>query len=176
MRVPAVIGTTVNEWDPFLPYNKFFGPNQTLADEGTARGFLCPSVFTTHERYAEVNATTYRYLYGGNSSSIAPRWWQVAFHSADLPLVFGTPSIARSNSTPFEAAVSEQMQDYWLAFAKDPVHGLPAKGWHGYHGNIDGESALFGWGDNVVRPIADSELESARDQGVPNGKPNPPIS
>lgn len=176
IRKPAIIGTTVNEWAPFLPYNRTFGPNQTAADEGTLRVFLCPSVLTTHERYTGGNATTFRYLYGGNFSNIAPRWWQSAYHSADLPLVFGTHGIARANSTPFEAAVSRQMQDYYLAFAKDPENGLPAKGWYGYEGKSDGESALFGWGHETVQPLADSELESACDEGIPNGNPKPPTS
>ncbi|KAJ4398510.1 hypothetical protein N0V91_010149 [Didymella pomorum] len=176
IRKPAIIGTTVNEWGPFLPYNQTYGPNQTLADEGTLRVFLCPSVLTTHERFAGGNATTFRYLYGGNFSNIAPRWWQGAYHSADLPLVFGTHGIARGNSTLFETEVSQQMQDYWLAFAKDPDSGLPAKGWHGYSGNQNGTSALFGWRGDAVQSLADSELESACDEGVPNGNPKPPTT
>ncbi|XPS76557.1 hypothetical protein M3J09_008608 [Ascochyta lentis] len=173
---PAIIGTTVNEWAPFLPYNRTFGPNQTLADNGTLGVFLCPSVLTTHERYTGGNATTFRYLYGGNFSNIAPRWWEGAYHSADLPLIFGTHGIARSNSTPFEIEVSERMQDYWLAFAEDPVGGLPAMGWRGYAGNSKGTSVLLGWENEVVQPITDIELESACNEGVPNGKPRPPTS
>lgn len=176
IRKPAIIGTTVNEWAPFLPYNRTYGPNQTIADNGTLSVFLCPSVLTTHERYAGGDATTYRYLYGGNFSNIAPQWWEGAYHSSDLPMVFGTHSIARSNSTSFEVAVSEEMQDFFLAFAEDPENGLPAKGWQGYKGDSKGESALFGWKDQVVRPIADKELESGCDEGVPNGKPKPPTS
>jgi carboxylesterase type B len=65
IRKPAIIGTTVNEWAPFLPYNATYGPNQTAADEGTLGVFLCPSVLTTHESWAGGNATTFRYLYGG---------------------------------------------------------------------------------------------------------------
>lgn len=176
IKKPAIIGTTVNEWAPFLPYNRTYGPNQTVADNGTLAVFLCPSVLTTHERYAGGNATTFRYLYGGNFSNISPRWWEAAYHSSDLPMVFGTHSIARGNSTPFEYAVSEQMQDYWLAFAQDPVHGLPALGWEGYAGTENGSSKLLGWENEVVQPISDRELESGCTGGVPNGKPNPPTS
>lgn len=176
IRKPAIIGTTTNEWAPFLPYNRTYGPNQTLADNGTLGVFLCPSVLTTHDRFKGGDATTYRYLYAGNFSNIAPRWWQGAYHSSDLPLVFGTHGIARSNSTDFEIAVSKEMQDYFLAFAEDPENGLPERGWKGYAGDSTGKSALFGWKDKVVQPIADSELESGCDEGVPNGKPNPPTS
>ncbi|KAF2999223.1 hypothetical protein E8E13_001574 [Curvularia kusanoi] len=176
IRKPAIIGTVVNEWGPFLPYNRTFGPNQTLADNGTLAVFLCPSVQTTHERYAGGNATTFRYLYGGNFSNIAPLWWEGAYHSADLPLIFGTHGIARGNSTPFEIEVSKKMQDYFLAFVEDPEHGLPSAGWHGYAGDSSGESTLFGWKDSAIRPIPDKELESGCDEGVPNGKPKPPTS
>lgn len=176
IKKPAIIGTTVNEWAPFLPYNRTFGPNQTAADEGTLRVFLCPAELTTHERYKGGNATTFRYLYGGNFSNIAPRWWEAAYHSSDLPMVFGTHSIARSTSTPFEVEVSEHMQDYWLAFAEDPVRGLPALGWDGYAGRSDGESVLLGWKGKASQPISDRELESGCDEGVPNGKPKPPTS
>ena len=174
IQKPAIIGTTVNEWAPFLPYNRTYGPNQTLADNGTLSVFLCPSVLTTHERWAGGNATTFRYLYGGNFSNIAPRWWEGAYHSSDLPLVHGTHNIARGNSTLLEIEVSKRMQDYWLAFAEDPVNGLPAAGWQGYSGTLSGESVLFGWHGEVVQHIADTDLESACDSGVPNGKPNPP--
>ncbi|KAF2628308.1 alpha/beta-hydrolase [Macroventuria anomochaeta] len=99
IRRPAMIGTTVNEFAAFLPYNRSFGPDQGVADNGTLSVFLCPSVFTTHDRYAGGHATTFRYLYGGNFSNIAPRWWEGAYHQADMPLVFRTHGIARSEST-----------------------------------------------------------------------------
>jgi acetylcholinesterase len=112
----------------------------------------------------------------GNFSNISPRWWQGAYHSSDLPLVFGTHGIARGESTPFEVEVSREMQDYFLAFAEDPVRGLPAAGWHGYSGDSGGQSALFGWKDSVVSPISDRELESGCDEGISNWGPNPPTS
>jgi hypothetical protein len=68
------------------------------------------------------------------------------------------------------------MQDYWLSFAKDPINGLPTKGWHGYSGSQNGSSALFGWRGDAVQSLADSELESACDEGIPNGKPKPPTN
>lgn len=38
----------------------------------------------------------------------------------ELPLLFGTHPNFRGNSTPFEYAVSETMQDLWVEFARDP--------------------------------------------------------
>jgi hypothetical protein len=41
IRKPAIIGMTVNEWAPLLPYNNAtFGPNQTAAEKGREFGSL----------------------------------------------------------------------------------------------------------------------------------------
>jgi acetylcholinesterase len=174
-RLPAIIGTTVDEFGVFLPYNRTYGPNRTAADKGTMEVFLCPSVLTTHERHVR-GAKTFRYLYGGNFSNIAPQWWQGAYHQADMPIIFGAHDIARSKSTPLEVAVSEKMQDYWLAFVEDPVNGLPRLGWKSYSPRLGSKSVLIGWKGKVVQPIADSELEAPCNGRVPNGKPNPPTT
>ena len=89
-----------------------------------------------------------------------------------MPLVFGTHSIARSNSTALEIAVSEAMQDFWLAFAENPVKGLPGAGWEAYE--PAGEAVLFGWEGKAVQPIKEADLEAPCDGLVPNGLPKPP--
>jgi acetylcholinesterase len=170
-KKPAIIGTTVDEGTVFLPYNKTYGPDKALADQFTINYFVCTVAQTTHDRYAS-NTTTFRYLYGGNFSNIAPQWWQGAYHQADMPLIFGTHNIARTNSTPFEVAVSEKMQDYWLAFAQDPVNGLPEMGWESYE--PEGEAVLIGYKDKVVQPLPESVLEAPCNGLVPNGKGKPP--
>lgn len=170
-RKPAIIGTTVDEGGVFLPYNKTYGPNQEQADAFTIGYFLCPVVQTTHDRFA-TNTTTFRYLYGLNATNIAPQWWEGAYHQADMPLVFGTHSIARGNSTPLEFAVSEAMQDYWLAFAENPVKGLPDAGWEAYE--PAGEAVLFGWENKAVQPIKEADLVAPCNGLVPNGLPKPP--
>lgn len=58
-----------------------------------------------------------------------------AYHSAELPLIFGTDSLFRGLSTPEEEAVSEAMQDAWVALAKGGQAGLEATGWPRY--NLD---------------------------------------
>lgn len=170
-RKPAIIGTTVDEGNVFLPYNRTYGPNMAIADFVTLGSFLCPTVQTTYDRFAS-NTTTFRYLYGGNFTNIAPQWWEGAYHQSDMPLVFGTHNIARSNSTPLEFAVSEAMQDFWLAFAEDPVKGLPDAGWEAYEPN--GEAVLFGWEGKAVQPINEADLEAPCNGLMPNGLPKPP--
>lgn len=169
-RKPAIIGSTDNEGSAFATYNKTYGPPQADADADTATLILCPAVVTTRDRYA-ANATTFRYLYAGNFSNISPRFWQGAYHSSDLPMYFGTYGIARGNGTDFERQVSEQVQDYYLAFAKDPVHGLPKMGWQAYEPS--GEAALIAYEGKVVQGIKESALEAPCDGTTYNGKPLP---
>ncbi|KAF4627233.1 hypothetical protein G7Y89_g10927 [Cudoniella acicularis] len=117
-RVPAIVGTNINEGASLVAWNPD-GPNMTVANLVTLDGFLCPAVQTTTNRYT-VSSPTYRYLYTGNFSNISPRPWESAYHSSELPLLFGTSSIAHSESTAFELALSKRMQDLWLAFIGDP--------------------------------------------------------
>ena len=170
-RKPAIIGTASNEGVAFLSYNQTYGPNQADADAATASLFLCPVVQTTHDRYA-TNTTTFRYLYSGNFSNISPQPWEGAYHSSDLPLYFGTYGIARGNGTDFEREASEKIQDYYLAFAKDPFQGLPELGWEAYEPS--GEAVLFAYEEKVVQSIKESLLERPCNGTTPNGLPSPP--
>lgn len=169
-RKPAIIGTTTNEGIVFLPYSRTNPPSQEAGKAFTAQVFHCPAVKTTQDRYA-TQSSTWRYLYAGNFSNIAPQSWEGAYHQSDLPLIFGTYGMARGAGTELEKAVSEKMQDYWLAFAEDPINGLTNMGWEKYENN--GESVLFGSGDQAVQAIADSALDAPCNGASPNGKPLP---
>ncbi|KAF1994033.1 alpha/beta-hydrolase [Amniculicola lignicola CBS 123094] len=163
---PAIMGTVVNEGESFLPYDQANGPNITLAQGFTLNFFLCPVVKTVSNRYAE-SVPTWRYLYAGNFSNISPQKWEGAYHQAELPLIFGTHDITDKRSTKFEYAVSHKMQDYWFAFASDPVKGLPKLGWEKY--TPKGEAVLVGQEGVVSQPIKESALEAPCDGQV--GKP-----
>jgi carboxylesterase type B len=52
-----------------------------------------------------------------------------AYHFSELPMLAGTHSLYRSNSTAYEYAVSHQMQSLWRAFAANPYKGLSKYGW-----------------------------------------------
>ncbi|KAF2849732.1 alpha/beta-hydrolase [Plenodomus tracheiphilus IPT5] len=156
--VPAIIGATTNEGIAFLPYNRTYEPDQSVADMMNLQFFHCPAVKTTQDRYAG-GATTFLQLYDGNFSNITPLWWAGAYHSSELPMIFGTYDIARGEGTAFQNQVSEQMQDYWLAFAEDPVAAV-----------------LLGLGDEVARLIEQVVLEAPCNGAVPNGRPFPRFS
>jgi carboxylesterase type B len=69
------------------------------------------------------NLPTYRYRYAGNFSNVSPLPWFGAYHSSELPLVFGTHYEYGGPSTSFEWDVSYAMEALWLSFAEDPTQG-----------------------------------------------------
>jgi carboxylesterase type B len=97
------------------------------------------------------NATSFRYYYTGNFSQISPRPWEGAYHSSELPMLFGTHDIVRGPSPPFEYAVSHRMQDLWLAFMRDPYNGLQAQGWPAY--THRGKGIEIGFNGTVERLV-----------------------
>ena len=62
--------------------------------------------------------SVYRFLYSGNYTNISPKPWMGTWHSTELPLLFGTHTNYRGNSTPLEYETSTAMQDSWLSFAE----------------------------------------------------------
>jgi carboxylesterase type B len=65
----------------------------------------------------------WRARYFGEWPNLNPLPWLHAYHSSDIPMVFGTSDFLGPN-TPTESATSKYMQDAWAAFARDPEHGL----------------------------------------------------
>ncbi|KAH6670031.1 para-nitrobenzyl esterase [Halenospora varia] len=158
-KVPAIHGTNNNEGSSLTVWvNNGTTYNMTLANANTVQR-ACWAQQTFGNRYA-ANATTYRYYYTGNFTNISPRPWEGAYHSSELPLIFGTHDIANP-STDFEYAVSNRMQDLWLAFMRDPVGGLPGQGWLAA---VPGGSAIeFAWDGQVVGSVAMSEFDERCD-------------
>ena len=164
-KKPAIIGTNADEGRSLVTFNPN-GVNLTAANITTLNDFLCPADQTTTNRYA-VGVPTHRYLYAGNFSNIAPRPWEGPYHSAELPLIFGTSGIVRGASTPFELAVSRQMQNYYLDFISDPVNGLNNAGWPEY--KPGGQALHIAYDGVVVQNISVNALEEPCDGVV--GKP-----
>jgi carboxylesterase type B len=65
----------------------------------------------------------WRARYFGEWPNLNPFPWLRAYHSSDIPMVFGTSDLLEVN-TPTEAETSKYMQSAWAAFARDPEHGL----------------------------------------------------
>lgn len=158
VHIPVLIGTNTNEGAAVIPYN--FTGYKTATEipdalkplaEGFSLNLQCTTLKETRLR-AEVGAATYQYLYAGNFTNISPLPWLGAYHTAELPLIFGTYG-DEGPSTKFERRVSERMQDLYLRFASDPAHGLDKAGWPVAESKLE-RSKLVKWAaDGKVEQI-----------------------
>ncbi|KAE8381994.1 Alpha/Beta hydrolase protein [Aspergillus bertholletiae] len=128
-RLPTLIGGTNREASAYMNLSSQ-AINETLVYTATQQTFNCPIVETVDNRL-EQDIPTWRYLYHGNWSSLSPVPWLGAYHSSDVPIVFGTykKTTVQPSSSPAEVAASKYIQGAWVAFAKDPWNGLRDYGW-----------------------------------------------
>ena len=150
--IPLLIGTNTNEGAAVIPYN--FTDYKTATEipetlkpiaDGFGMNLQCTTLKETRLR-AQAGASTYQYLYDGNFTNISPLPWLGAYHTAELPLIFGTYG-DEGPSTKFERRVSERMQDLYLKFASDPTHGLRKAGWPLAESKLE-RSKLVKWATN----------------------------
>jgi acetylcholinesterase len=153
--VPALIGTNLHEFNEGIPNPLSPTFNQSASDMDTNVVFVCTAALTSHARQS-YSLTTYRYRYDGNFSNISPPSYPGAYHASELPLIFGTAGDFHGASTAYENTVSSKMQDLWVAFAKDPEHGLRKLGWGTYG---EGKAAILGATDEPVKGINISQLD-----------------
>lgn len=95
---------------------------------------ICPLTEEAYTRQLGHNSSVplYHYRYFGTFPNMNPFDWLGAYHSSELPLVFGSYFLTEPSNSLFpymaptaeEAAVSEYIQGAWVAFAKDPANGL----------------------------------------------------
>jgi acetylcholinesterase len=103
------------------------GPNRTSADISFVSYICTTSAISRHR--TDIGLKTYQFQYRGNFSNISPLPWLGAYHSAELPLIFGTSADFRGEDTRLEKQTSLAMQRAWGAFARDPENGLERTGW-----------------------------------------------
>ncbi|PQE33368.1 hypothetical protein CJF32_00006660 [Rutstroemia sp. NJR-2017a WRK4] len=101
--------------------------NRTLA-EISFQSWICTTSAISRYR-TDIGLKTYQYQYRGNFSNISPLPWLGAYHSSELPLIFGTSGDFRGEDTRLEKQTSLAMQRAWGAFARDPENGLERTGW-----------------------------------------------
>ncbi|KAI1272089.1 Alpha/Beta hydrolase protein [Xylaria sp. FL0933] len=146
-EIPLLTSTTVDEGTAVVPY-QFNGsatatelpPELAAIADAFTLNLRCTALQDITLR-AEVGATTYRFLYGGNFSDISPVPWLGAYHTSDLPMIFGTYG-SEGPLTQFEKHVSWTMQDLYLEFIKDPAEGLKRTGWPEATGNLDDSNIM----------------------------------
>jgi len=142
-KLPAIIGNNANEQASLIAWPGAAGPNMTVVHQKTLSGEWCPASYSSQLLY-RTNTTSFRYFNTANFSNISPRPWEGAYHTSELPLLFGTYAEYGGPSTPLEAATSAHWQDLYLAFMKDPTNGLPAMGWPAWEPT--GSAIVFGNG------------------------------
>ncbi|KAI1749784.1 Alpha/Beta hydrolase protein [Xylaria castorea] len=168
-EIPLLTSTTTDEGTAIVPY--VFDGSATATElppelAEIADAFTLNLRCTTLEDIklrAGIGATTYQFLYGGNFSDISPVPWLGAYHTSDLPMVFGTYGLEGPFSA-FEEQVSAKMQDLYLEFIKDPAEGLKRAGWPPATGSLQDP--------NIMAFAIDGRLEqlvSANQQNLGQG-------
>ncbi|KAF9693294.1 hypothetical protein EKO04_008897 [Ascochyta lentis] len=120
-RLPTILAQVDNEGASLVPYNPA-GPNQTAVDAFTRNIATCPGAQGALAR-KNFGVPVWRARYFGEWPNLNPFSWLRAYHSSDIPMVFGTADLLGPN-TPAEIETSRYMQSAWAVFAKDPQHGL----------------------------------------------------
>ncbi|GAQ39481.1 hypothetical protein AtubIFM55763_000063 [Aspergillus tubingensis] len=120
-KIPLITGSNTNEGAGFVSFTPA-GPSKSTLFEITESIIACPVAEEVKNRNL-ANLTTYRYQYAGNFTNISPLPWFGAYHSAELPILFGTHYEYGGPSTQYEWDVSYAMQALWLSFVEDPSRG-----------------------------------------------------
>lgn len=130
-RLPMIISQTNNEGSSLLPYSPS-GPagGQAAVDQFTRGIATCPASRGALAR-KNWNVPVWRVRYFGEWPNLNPFDWLGAYHSSDIPMIFGTSDL-RGPDTDEEKATSKYYQNAWLAFARDPESGLKDYGWPTY--------------------------------------------
>ncbi|KAJ5638169.1 chlorogenic acid esterase precursor [Penicillium lividum] len=140
-KTPMIIGSNTNEGAGFVSFTPN-GPGASALASAT-KIISCPVAEEVRNRNFG-DLPTYRYQYAGNFSNISPLPWFGAYHSSELPLIFGTHDEYRARSTKFEWEVSYAMEALWLSFAEDPVRG-PARVAIGEALDNPNQQSYFSW-------------------------------
>ncbi|KAJ8116018.1 hypothetical protein OPT61_g2465 [Boeremia exigua] len=120
-KLPTILAQVNNEGASLVAFNPA-GPNQTAVDAFTRSIATCPGASGALAR-RNYNVPVWRARYFGEWPNLNPFPWLHAYHSSDIPMVFGTADLLGPN-TPTEEETSKYMQNAWAAFARDPEHGL----------------------------------------------------
>ena len=119
--LPMITGYNTNEGASFVPYTED-GPGEEVLFNTTLSRIGCSVAQNVLIRNL-ANLTTYRYEYAGDFSNISPLPWFGAYHSSELPMLFGTHYEYRGNSTEYQWEVANAMQALWVSFAENPARG-----------------------------------------------------
>jgi para-nitrobenzyl esterase len=99
--------------------------------------FTCPSRRALRAAHASQSEPVYRYLFTHTYTS-GPKASDGAYHTAEIPFVFGNFGWIPYTPTSDETALSRQMQMFWLNFAATGMPGASAGvAWNAYDPTAD---------------------------------------
>lgn len=140
-------------------------PNQWYANAAidTDVEYVCPTSIAAGQT-AALGVPVWRYMYNATfpntdegASGVYPAIdGYGVYHSAEIPLVWGTYSSV--NATAGEVQLSKVMQKAWADFAKDPYVDGP--GWPRYTISINGSSPIAALGSANGNPVGWSIFNS----------------
>lgn len=122
--------------------------NQVIAEIINAFEFLCPAELWSGAAVGAGTPSVFRYAYGPVFADLQKYPNAGAWHSSELPEIFGT--FNRSTATAPEATLSATMQTLVANFVKNPTIA-PAPNWAKYlPGNTTTTLAKLGYNGNVL--------------------------
>jgi len=124
-------------------------PNAAITEASGDGVFLCPARQTAKLLAARTGASTYLYNFSVPLAGIpVPALEGTAFHSGELPFVWGNP-YALGSVPPDKQAIADGLQDRFLQFARtgdpNPMGAMPA--WPAYTADND---TLLSFGDTIT--------------------------
>ncbi|KAF5385607.1 hypothetical protein D9757_006786 [Collybiopsis confluens] len=169
LKVPMLTGTTANEGDIIVAVAELellgitVQPVLDILSSIYTMQTSCPVAETAAYRIA-AGGIVFRYEYQAVFPNLSPIPQLRAYHTSEIPLVFGTynHSTLSSPSTENEIILSETIQRAWVLFARDPKGGLLREmGWPGYDlqrptiATLGNYKNATGWGLEAPSPGID---------------------
>lgn len=120
-----------------------------------AQSFTCTTYDESLLRHS-IGLDTYRYFWAGNFTNISPVYWIGALHWSDLLMLFGTyeTDVGAGGDIPgLEVQASQTIQDYFLAFLKDPSTVNTTVGWPAFDPTAAHGGQIVEFGKDVPSQI-----------------------
>ncbi|BFZ56064.1 hypothetical protein PYCC9005_003106 [Savitreella phatthalungensis] len=146
-RIPTLVGNNNNEGSILVALSPGVAP-----DVITNLSFTCPSARVATARY-NYSVPVWQYRYFGVFAEQLKALG--AFHSSEIPLVFGTlaaSGLNASNSTLQQTSAA--MQGGWAAFIRDPARGLTQYGWPLYDPSNNASTLIRIAYENALPPVS----------------------